>query len=139
MRLTDYAGQQATQQCPGAACGGSHSVTTVRRKFVSRYTVTIDGQPVSSEGTLKVVNPATGAVFAEVPDCTREQQRAAEVAEKLEAGTVWVNTPFTGMKWSGLGSEMGLWSIYAYTDPRTVFRTRSQVVKKGADEAPDAW
>jgi acyl-CoA reductase-like NAD-dependent aldehyde dehydrogenase len=67
--------------------------------------------------------------------------------EAPEAGTVWVNThmqlthdaPFTGMKWSGLGSEMGLWSIYAYTDPQTVFRTRSQVVKKGAGEAPDAW
>jgi acyl-CoA reductase-like NAD-dependent aldehyde dehydrogenase len=73
--------------------------------------------------------------------------RAAEVAEKLEAGTVWVNThmqlthdaPFTGMKWSGLGSEMGLWSIYSYTDPQTVYRTRSQVVKKGADDAPQAW
>lgn len=57
---------------------------------------------------------------------------------------MWVNThmqlthdaPFTGMKWSGLGSEMGLWSIYAYTDPQTVFRTRSQVIKKGAGEAP---
>ena len=74
--------------------------------------------------------------------------RAAEVAERLdEAGTVWINThmqlthdaPFTGMKWSGLGSEMGLWSIYAYTDPQTVFRTRSQVIKKGAGEAPGAW
>ncbi len=71
--------------------------------------------------------------------------RAAEVAEKLEAGTVWVNThmqlthdaPFTGMKWSGLGSEMGLWSIYAYTDPQTVFRTRAQVIRKGTGEAPD--
>jgi acyl-CoA reductase-like NAD-dependent aldehyde dehydrogenase len=71
--------------------------------------------------------------------------RAAEVAEKLEAGTVWVNThmqlthdaPFTGVKHSGLGSEMGLWSIYAYTDPQTVFRTRSQAIKKG--EAPEAW
>jgi acyl-CoA reductase-like NAD-dependent aldehyde dehydrogenase len=74
--------------------------------------------------------------------------RAAEVAEKLEAGTVWINThmqlthdaPFTGMKWSGLGSEMGLWSIYAYTDPQTVFQTRSQVIKKGAGQtAPEAW
>ena len=73
--------------------------------------------------------------------------RAAEVAERLEAGTVWINThmqlthdaPFTGMKWSGLGSEMGLWSIYAYTDPQPVFRTRSQVIKKGAGEAPGAW
>jgi acyl-CoA reductase-like NAD-dependent aldehyde dehydrogenase len=72
---------------------------------------------------------------------------AAEVAEKLEAGTVWINThmqlshdaPFTGMKHSGLGSEMGLYSIYAYTDPQTVYRTRSQVVKKGTSEAPEAW
>ena len=73
--------------------------------------------------------------------------RAAEVAEQLEAGTVWVNThmqlthdaPFTGMKHSGLGSEMGLWSIYAYTDPQTLYRTRAQVIKKGAGEAPEAW
>jgi acyl-CoA reductase-like NAD-dependent aldehyde dehydrogenase len=73
--------------------------------------------------------------------------RAAEVAEKLEAGTVWVNThqqvthdaPFTGVKWSGLGSEMGLWSIYAYTDPQTLYRARSQVIKKGPDAAPEAW
>ena len=72
--------------------------------------------------------------------------RAAAVAEQLEADTVWVNThmqlthdaPFTGMKWSGLGSEMGLWSIYAYTDPQTVFRTRSQVIKKGAEQAAGA-
>ena len=69
--------------------------------------------------------------------------RASQVAEKLEAGTVWVNThqvvthdaPFTGMKWSGLGSEMGVWSIYAYTDPQTLYTARSQAVKKG----PEAW
>jgi acyl-CoA reductase-like NAD-dependent aldehyde dehydrogenase len=40
---------------------------------MSQYTMTIDGDPASSPGTLKVVNPATGEVFAEVPDCTREQ------------------------------------------------------------------
>ena len=59
--------------------------------------------------------------------------RAAEVAEKLEAGTVWVNThaalghdqPFQGVKWSGLGSENGLWSVYAYSDLQTVYRARS--------------
>jgi acyl-CoA reductase-like NAD-dependent aldehyde dehydrogenase len=40
---------------------------------MSQYTMTIDGQQVSSPGALKVINPATGEVFAEVPDCTREQ------------------------------------------------------------------
>jgi len=65
------------------------------------------------------------------------------VAEKLEAGTVWVNThsqlthdaPFTGVKWSGLGSEMGLWSIYAYTDPQTVYRSRAQTIERASDKA----
>jgi acyl-CoA reductase-like NAD-dependent aldehyde dehydrogenase len=40
---------------------------------MSEFTMTIDGQAVTSPGTLKVINPATGEVFAEVPDCTREQ------------------------------------------------------------------
>jgi delta 1-pyrroline-5-carboxylate dehydrogenase len=44
---------------------------------MSQYTMTIDGQPVSSPRTLTVINPATGEVFAEVPDCTREQLDAA--------------------------------------------------------------
>jgi acyl-CoA reductase-like NAD-dependent aldehyde dehydrogenase len=44
---------------------------------MSQYTMTIDGQAAASPGTLRVVNPATGAVFAEVPDCTREQLDAA--------------------------------------------------------------
>jgi acyl-CoA reductase-like NAD-dependent aldehyde dehydrogenase len=140
---------------------------------MSQYTMTIDGQQVSSPGALKVINPATGEVFAEVPDCTREQldvamesaQRAfrtwkddygkrragmyacadALAANAEELGRLATHmqlthdAPFTGMKWSGLGSEMGLWSIYAYTDPQTVYRTRSQVIKKGAGEAQEAW
>src|ERR1700691_2102950 len=44
---------------------------------MSQYTMTIDGQQVASPGALKVINPATGEVFAEVPDCTREQLDAA--------------------------------------------------------------
>jgi hypothetical protein len=43
------------------------------------------------------------------------------------------------MKHSGLGSEMGLWSIYAYTDPQTVYRSRSQTVRERTGEAPEAW
>ncbi len=169
----------------------------------SQFTMTIDGQPASSPQTLKVVNPATGLVFAEVPDCTPEQldvamrgaqrafagwkddyeQRRAVMyacADALEAnaaevgrlatmeqgmplagGTVVLKpSPFTPVVTlrmgevlrdivpagvlnivsggSGLGSEMGLWSIYAYTDPQTVFRTRAQVIKKGAEQAAGA-
>jgi acyl-CoA reductase-like NAD-dependent aldehyde dehydrogenase len=61
-----------------------------------------------------------------------DPERAQAVAEQLESGTTWVNThavlsheaPFQGVKWSGLGSENGLWSVYAYTDPQTVYRAR---------------
>ncbi len=37
------------------------------------YTMTIKGSAATTEKKLQVVDPATGAVFAEVPDCTKEQ------------------------------------------------------------------
>lgn len=54
---------------------------------------------------------------------TRDYRRAWRVGERLEAGTVWVNTykdlsistPFGGMKQSGLGQEKGLQGLDAYT------------------------
>jgi acyl-CoA reductase-like NAD-dependent aldehyde dehydrogenase len=54
--------------------------------------------------------------------------RAAEVARKLEAGTVWVNkhavvappVPFGGVKQSGFGREGGLAGILNYASMRTV-------------------
>ena len=59
--------------------------------------------------------------------------RAWAVAQKLESGSVWVNThdgkneraPVAGMKWSGVGAKNGLWSILAYTDPQAVWLSRS--------------
>lgn len=54
---------------------------------------------------------------------TRDYRRAWRVGERLDAGTVWVNTykdlsissPFGGMKRSGLGQEKGLSGLDAYT------------------------
>lgn len=54
---------------------------------MTEYTMTIDGRAVTSPGTLKVINPATGEVFAEVPDCTREQLDAAMDAAQRTFGT----------------------------------------------------
>jgi acyl-CoA reductase-like NAD-dependent aldehyde dehydrogenase len=59
--------------------------------------------------------------------------RAHEVAEKLEAGTTWINThamlghvqPFIGRKWSGLGAENGQYSISAYSDLHTIYTSRA--------------
>lgn len=59
---------------------------------------------------------------------TRDVGRAHRMAERLQAGTVWVNTygifdpsmPFGGMKESGWGREMGHEVLHDYTDVKTV-------------------
>jgi len=61
-----------------------------------------------------------------------DPDRAAALAERLEAGTVWINThgmlghaqPFAGTKWSGLGAENGIWSVHAFTEPQTIYHAR---------------
>ena len=58
--------------------------------------------------------------------------RAKAVADRLEAGSVWINThgtgteraPNTGTKWSGVGSKGGIWNVYAVTDPCTIMTSR---------------
>ena len=44
---------------------------------MSDYTMTIDGKAESAKGTFGVINPATEQVFAQPPECTREQLDAA--------------------------------------------------------------
>ncbi len=41
------------------------------------FTMTINGEAVSTEKTLPVINPATGEVFAEAPECSAAQLNAA--------------------------------------------------------------
>ncbi len=60
---------------------------------------------------------------------TQSIQRAIRVPEKLEAGTVWVNTyravsymsPFGGYKRSGIGRESGQDAIYEYLQTKSVW------------------
>ena len=40
---------------------------------MSQYTMTIDGKAARAEAVLDVINPATGAPFAQAPDCSRAQ------------------------------------------------------------------
>jgi len=61
-----------------------------------------------------------------------DADRAAEVAERLECGTAWVNThlalaphqPFGGAKWSGLGVENGTWGLYGFTELQVLHRAK---------------
>jgi acyl-CoA reductase-like NAD-dependent aldehyde dehydrogenase len=57
-----------------------------------------------------------------------DKQRAAEIAQQLDYGLVWVNqhlniapqVPIAGMKWSGIGVENGPWGLIQYTDLQVI-------------------
>jgi aldehyde dehydrogenase (NAD+) len=59
---------------------------------------------------------------------SRDNERALAVAKKLRAGTVWVNewhllndkAPFGGYKQSGIGRELGLEGLKAYTEAKHI-------------------
>jgi acyl-CoA reductase-like NAD-dependent aldehyde dehydrogenase len=63
---------------------------------------------------------------------SNDVDRAKAVADRLDAGNVWINThgtqtdraPTTGTKWSGVGSKGGIWNVYAVTDPCTIMTSR---------------
>ena len=65
----------------------------------------------------------SGAVF------TRNFSRAHRVANKIQAGIVWINDynitpaeiPFGGYKQSGIGRENGLQAIEYYTQLKTIY------------------
>ncbi len=58
-----------------------------------------------------------------------DPERAADIARRLEAGMVWVNThgvsapqiPFGGVKQSGVGRGMGLIGLKSYAEPRVLY------------------
>ncbi len=72
-----------------------------------------------------------GAVF------TKDFSRAHRVANKIQAGIVWINdynitppeVPFGGYKQSGLGRENGLQAIEHYTQVKTVYVNLGDVPK----------
>jgi len=52
-------------------------------ELLTDFTLTIDGQPVTTEATLEVINPATGQVFARCPEAAApELDRAVDAARR---------------------------------------------------------
>lgn len=58
---------------------------------MTEYLMTIDGEQAASNGTLDVVNPATGEVFATAPECTAELLEAAMTSAE-SAQRTWAVT-----------------------------------------------
>ncbi|MEU1618689.1 aldehyde dehydrogenase family protein [Streptomyces sp. NPDC005722] len=62
-----------------------------------------------------------------------DPERAAAVAERVEAGMTWVNThtavafdqPFAGIKWSGVGVENGHWALEGFTELQVIHQAVS--------------
>ncbi|ROO90197.1 aldehyde dehydrogenase (NAD+) [Actinocorallia herbida] len=60
---------------------------------------------------------------------TRDYRKAARVARRIDAGTVWINTykqfsvttPFGGMKESGIGREKGREGIFGYMRQKSLY------------------
>jgi betaine-aldehyde dehydrogenase/5-carboxymethyl-2-hydroxymuconic-semialdehyde dehydrogenase len=69
---------------------------------------------------------------------TRDEQRADRVGQRVNAGTVWVNTffardlaaPFGGSKKSGIGREGGNWSFEFFCDIKTLSKRNSSFFSK---------
>ncbi|MBM7693772.1 aldehyde dehydrogenase (NAD+) [Peribacillus deserti] len=69
---------------------------------------------------------------------TRDVNKAYEVARKLQAGVVWINdwhmlrndAPFGGYKQSGIGREMGMHSLDAYTQVKHVHTSMVSEIQK---------
>jgi acyl-CoA reductase-like NAD-dependent aldehyde dehydrogenase len=68
----------------------------------------------------------SGSVWADDPE------QAQAVADRLECGTVWINShlalaphqPFGGFKWSGVGVENGPWGLAGFTETQVQYRAR---------------
>ena len=60
-----------------AVSGGGRLPHEQSRSAMSDFVMTIAGEAVPTEDTFGVHNPATGEVFAQAPECTRQQLDAA--------------------------------------------------------------
>jgi acyl-CoA reductase-like NAD-dependent aldehyde dehydrogenase len=85
--------------------------------------LTFDGP----EEAIELANSSVYGLAAGV--WTRDVGRAHAVAERLQAGTVWINqynwydagAPFGGTKQSGFGRELGRDALAHYTETKTVY------------------
>jgi aldehyde dehydrogenase (NAD+) len=134
--------EKATLQCGGERdCEGSNA-----RGFFVNPTVFTDVQPkmkiaqeeifgpvlsvMRFDGEQQAVEIANGTIYGLVSAVwTRDIGRAHWMAERIKAGSVWINTyngfdsasPFGGYKQSGFGRDLGAYALEQYTQVKSVW------------------
>lgn len=85
----------------------------------------------TEEEALKLANTTEFGLAAAV--MTEDLERAERVADRFEAGVVWINCsqpnflepPWGGMKKSGVGRELGTWGLMNFLEPKQITAYRS--------------
>ncbi len=105
--------------------GVTPEMTIAREEIFGPVLATIDFADV--EEAIARANDSSYGLAAAV--WTRDVKKAHQVARRLQAGTVWINTynvydtaaPFGGYKHSGFGREMGAAALEHYTQLKSVW------------------
>jgi phenylacetaldehyde dehydrogenase len=101
-----------------------HALTLTREEVFGPVLI---AEPYTDiEDAIRAANSSTYGLSASV--WTSNMSKALRVAERIEAGTVWVNAhnvvdpnmPFGGFKRSGIGREHGRSAIDAYTEAKSI-------------------
>jgi acyl-CoA reductase-like NAD-dependent aldehyde dehydrogenase len=102
----------------------SNDMTIAREEIFGPVLAVIRAE--STDQAIRIANDTEYGLSAGV--WSTDNQRALEVADQLEAGTVWVNDwhmvnaayPFGGYKQSGFGRELGPHALDEYTEEKFV-------------------
>ncbi|MGD9735019.1 MAG: aldehyde dehydrogenase [Solirubrobacterales bacterium] len=108
------------------AFGDVDNEMTIAREEIFGPVLSI-GRFESDDEAVELANASRYGLAAGV--WTNDLRRAHTVAERLEAGTVWINTyrslspvsPFGGVKESGIGRENGSDAVLAYTQVKSIW------------------
>jgi betaine-aldehyde dehydrogenase len=135
---------EAGKQEARLACGGGRPPGFNAGYFVEP-TIFTDVPPTARIWTEEIFGPVLSVAAFDTEDeavalangtefglaaavMTRDLDRAARVADRFEAGVVWINCsqpnflepPWGGVKKSGIGRELGTWGLMNFLEPKQI-------------------